>query len=328
MIGPMADSQTITDPYDILGVKRSATADAIRSAYRKLAKQHHPDLNPGKPEAEAKFKAISAAYSLLSDPEQRARFDRGEIDASGNERAPERDFYRGYGDDTGRTKYRPEHGYRTQGAHTEYGFDPDDLESILAQAFAGRANDRAGGRGFRMRGPDAHYTLTVGFLDAVNGTVSRVTLPDGRVLNVTVPAGVEEGQVLRLKGQGMPGLADDVADKALAGDALITVLISPHPLFRREGKDIHLDLPVSLQEAVLGAKVDVPTPKGKVTLSIPPNSSSGTKLRLKGRGIADGHQYVTLKLMLPPEPEPELVAFLEDWTPSKPFDPRQGMVTL
>jgi DnaJ-class molecular chaperone len=321
----MVESQTVKNPYDILGLKPTATAAEIRSAYRKLAKLHHPDLNPGKPEAEAVFKAISAAHALLSDPEQRGRFDRGEIDASGHERASERDFYRGYGDDAGRTKYRPERGYHTQGGHTEQGFDPDDLESILAQAFASRGG---GGRGFRMRGPDAHYTLTVGFLDAVNGTVSRVTLPDGRVLNVTVPAGVEEGQVLRLKGQGMPGLEGDVTDKSLAGDALITILIAPHPLFRREGKDIHLELPVSLQEAVLGAKIDVPTPKGKVTLSIPANSSSGTKLRLKGRGIAGGHQYVTLKLMLPPEPEPELVAFLEEWTPGKPFDPRQGMVTL
>ncbi len=317
----MVESQILKDPYEILGLTRSATAAEIRSAYRKLAKQHHPDLNPGKPDAEARFKAITAAHALLADPEKRARFDRGEIDASGNERAPERPFYRDFGDDAGRRKYRPDQGYGP-GPGFDQDFDPADLESILAQAFATR-----GERGFRRRGADAQYSLRVSFLDAVNGTVSRVTLPDGRVLDVSVPAGVEDGQVLRLKGQGQPGPSDAPSGQAIAGDALITITIAPHPFFRRAGSDVLLELPVTLKEAALGAKVDVPTPKGPVSLTIPPNSSSGTKLRLKGRGIAGGHLYVTLKLMLPAEADPELAAFLAGWTPRQPFDPRQGMVT-
>lgn len=292
------------DPYELLGVARTATDAEIRAAYRKLAKQHHPDLNPGKPEAEARFKALSAANDLLSDPEKRARFDRGEIDATGAERPPERPFYRDFGDDVGRTKYRPEHA-----------FDPEDFEGIFAQAFKAR-----GGRGFTARGHDARFTLSVDFLDAANGAVRRVTMPDGRTLDVTVPAGVRDGQVLRLKGQGLPGFGDGPP-----GDALIEVSVAPHPLFRREGDDVALELPVTLQEAVLGAKVVVPTPKGAVNLGIPPNSTTGTRLRLKGRGIAGGDQYVTLKVVLPPRAEPELAAFLQTWVPQQPFDPREGM---
>ena len=292
------------DPYKILGVERNATEAAIRAAYRKLAKRHHPDLNPGKPEAEERFKAINAAYALLSDPEKRARFDRGEIDASGAERPPERPFYRDFGDAAGRAKYR-----------SEAAFGPDDLESVFGELFRERM-----GRGFHARGPDAHYALTVGFLEAANGTVRRLALPDGRTLDVTIPAGLQDGQVLRLKGQGMPGLGEGPP-----GDALIEVKVAPHPLFRREGNDVVLELPVTLKEAVLGAKVEVPTIKGPVSLKIPPNSSSGTRLRLKGRGIAGGHQRVELKIVLPPRAEPELAAFLEGWTPRHPSDPRKGM---
>jgi DnaJ-class molecular chaperone len=317
----MVESQVLKDPYEVLGLTRSATATEIRNAYRKLAKQNHPDLNPGKPDAEARFKIITAAHALLADPEKRARFDRGEIDASGNERATHRPYYRDFGDDAGRRKYRPDQGYGP-GADFDQQVDPADLESILAQAFAAR-----GERGFRRRGADAYYTLRVSFLDAANGTVSRVTLPGGRVLDVTVPAGVEDGQVLRLKGQGEPGVSDGQGRPAIAGDALVTITILPHPFFRRVGSDVLLELPVTLKEAVLGAKVDVPTPKGPVSLTIPPNSSSGTRLRLKERGIAGGHLYVTLKLMVPAETDPDLAAFLAGWTPAKPVDPRQGMVT-
>jgi len=294
----------MVDPYEILGVARDATEAEVRAAYRKLAKEHHPDLNPGKPAAEERFKAVSSAHALLSDAEKRARFDRGEIDASGAERPPERNFYRDFGDDSGRTKYRPEHA-----------FDPDDLESVFARTFNARS-----ARGFRGRGADAHYVLTIDLLDAVNGAVRRLTLPDARTLDVTVPAGVRDGQVLRLKAQGMPGFGDGPP-----GDALIEVIVAPHPLFRRDGDDVTLELPVTLKEAVLGAKVEVPTPKGPVSLTIPPNSTSGTRLRLKGRGIAGGHQYVTLKVALPPQVEPELAAFLESWTPRQPFDPREDM---
>ena len=293
------------DPYKVLGVERTATEEAIRAAYRKLAKRYHPDLNPGKKEAEERFKAISGAYDLLSDKEKRARFDRGEIDASGAERPQARRFYRDFGDEGGREKYRSQ------------SFSPEDLESIFGAAFRERF-----GHGFAARGADVHYSLVVDFLEAANGTVRRLALPDGRTLDVTIPAGLKDGQVLRLKGQGMPG-----GGEAAPGDALIEVSVAPHALFLREGDDVLMELPVTLKEAVLGAKVSVPTIKGPVTLTIPPNSSSGTRLRLKGRGILGAHQYVTLKLVLPHEPEPALAEFLKGWQPRHAFDPRKGMRT-
>src|SRR5579863_2822963 len=289
------------DPYEILGVQKTDSKAAIRSAYRKLAKRHHPDVNPGKPEAAERFKEISGAYDILSDKEKRARYDRGEIDAAGNEVPPQRPFYREYGDAAGREKYR-----------ADAGFDPEDLESIFGQAFGGRAGAQ-GGRRFSMRGQDARYQLTLDFLDAVNGTTRRVTLPDGRTLDVRIPAGVRDGQVIRLKGQGMPGIGDGAA-----GDALVEVAVAPHPLFRREGDDIIVELPVTLQEAVLGASLEVPTVKGKVRLTIPPNSGTGTRLRLRGRGIHQGHQFVQLHVVLPPAEEPELAEFLKAWEPHHP----------
>jgi DnaJ-class molecular chaperone len=292
------------DPYKILGVERNASEDEIRTAYRRLAKKHHPDLNPGKSAAEERFKGIAAAYGLLSDAEKRGRFDRGEIDGSGNERPPERPFYRSYGDAAGRNKYR-----------AEEAFGPDDWDSIFGQAFGERMK-----RGGKSRGADVRYALTVDFLEAANGAKRRLNLPDGRILDVGVPPGLEDGQVLRLRGQGMAGPA-----QGPAGDALIEVHIAPHPYFRRDGKDVILDLPVSLTEAVLGARIEVPTIRGAVHLTIPPHSNTGARLRLKERGIAGGHQYVDLKLVLSPEPEPELTAFLERWTPQHPFDPRKAM---
>jgi DnaJ-class molecular chaperone len=291
------------DLYTILGVSRNATETEIRSAYRKLAKQHHPDLNPGKKSAEEKFKAIASAYAILSDAEQRARFDRGEIDATGAEKPPERRFYRDFAEDSGQQKYRP-------GAPE---FDTEDLESFFSRAFGG-------GAGAAARGMDMQYQLTVDFLDAANGAVRRLTLPDGQILDVTIPAGLSDGQVLRLKGKGRAGRGG-----ANNGDALIEVSVAPHPVFGRDGNDVLLELPVTLKEAVLGAKIAVPTITGPVTLGIPPHSNNGTRLRLKGRGIAGGHQYVTLKLVLPPGAEPELAAFLESWTPRHALDPRHAM---
>ncbi len=294
------------DPYEILGVQRTDSDAAIRAAYRKLAKRHHPDVNPGKPEAAERFKEINAAYDILSDAEKRARYDRGEIDAAGNEVPPQRPFYREYGEAPGREKYR-----------SQSGFDPEDLESIFSHAFGGAGGQ---GRRFSARGADAHYQLTLDFLDAANGTTRRVTMPDGRTLDVRIPAGVRDGQIIRLRGQGMPGLGDGPA-----GDALVEVTVAPHKLFRREGDDIIIELPVTLQEAVLGATLEVPTIKGKVRLTIPPGSGSGTRLRLRGRGIGDGHQFVELKLVLPPGEEPELAEFLRTWKPHNGFTPRSGM---
>ena len=181
------------DPYEILGVQKTDSDAAIRAAYRKLAKKHHPDVNPGKPEAAERFKEISVAYDLLGDKDKRARFDRGEIDAAGNEVPPQRPFYRDFGDAAGREKYR-----------SDAVFNYDDLEGIFAHAYGGQAG---GGRGrrFSMRGQDAQYQLTLDFLDAVNGTTRRVTLPDGRTLDVRIPAGVHDGQVIRLQGPGHAG---------------------------------------------------------------------------------------------------------------------------
>ena len=192
--------------------------------------------------------------------------------------------------------------------NTTANIDPEDLESIFAHAFGsgGARSGATGGRRFSARGSDAHYTLTVSFLDAANGTTRRITLPEGRTLDVRIPAGVHDGHILRLKGQGMSGLGDGPP-----GDALVEIVVAPHPLFRREGDDIIVELPVTIQEAVLGATLEVPTIKGKVRLTIPPNSGTGTRLRLRGRGIHQGHQFVQLHVVLPPAEEPELAEFLK-----------------
>src|SRR5579883_1673643 len=300
------------DPYEILGVQKADSDAAIRSTYRKLAKRYHPDVNPGKPEAAERFKEISAAYDLLSDKEKRARYDRGEIDAAGNEVPPRGPYYRDFGDARGRDKYR-----------ADAGFDADDLEGIFAHAFGSRGGTGGGGRRFSMRGQDAHYQLGLDFLDAVNGTTRRVTLPDGRTLDVHIPPGVQDGQVIRLKGQGMPGIGDGGP-----GDALVEVAVAPHPVFRREGDDIIVSLPVTLQEAVLGTNLEVPTIRGPVRLTIPPNSGRGTRLRLRGRGIeGKGHQFVELHPVLPPAEEPELAEFLRSWQPRHPINPREPSET-
>ena len=271
----------MNDPYQTLGVARDASADDIRKAYRALAKKHHPDLNPGNKAAEASFKDIGAANDLLSDPEKRARFDRGEIDAAGDPRQ-ERPTYRSYADTGAGARY----GGGGQGA--EFG---DIFADLFSQSHARSTRP--------MRGRDASYSLVVEFVDAMAGAQQRLTLPDGRTLDVRVPPGMEDGQTLRLRGQGGEG-----ANGGPAGDALITVQVSPHPVFRREGDTIHVELPVTLKEAVLGGRVTVPTVTGAVTMSVPPRSDTGTVLRLRGRGVparaghAAGDQMVTLKVVL------------------------------
>jgi len=291
------------DPYRLLGLARGATDEEIRAAYRRLAKQLHPDLNPGRRGAEDRFKQVSAAYALLSDPQKRACFDRGEIDASGAERAPPHGF--GFGSGRRRAGEAP---------RADDGFGADDLDSLFERAFGGGR----GGRG-RSRGEDMRLEVQVSFEEAARGAVKRVALPDERIVDLRIPEGFEDGQSLRLKGQGHPGRGT-----APAGDALVTVRVLPHRFFQRTGNDVFLQLPVTLQEAVLGARIEVPTLAGPVTLSVPPGSGQGTKLRLKGRGLAGGDQYVELRLVLPERPEPELASFLEGWTPRHPFNPRKG----
>jgi DnaJ-class molecular chaperone len=284
------------DPYDTLGVKKDASADDIQKAYRRLAKKLHPDLNPGNKKAEEQFKEVSAAYGLLSDPEKRGRFDRGEIDASGHER-PQQRYYRDFADSGASRTY-------TSGA----GFADFADEEAFADLFGGR-----GRANFRMRGLDAHYRLELDFLDAINGAKQQITLPEGDALEVTIPPGTRDGQVLRLRGKGQPGIGGGPP-----GDALIEMTVRPHPVFTRKDDDIHVELAVPLEQAVLGGRVTVPTPSGPVTMTVPKWSNSGAVLRLKGRGVprrggARGDEYVTLKVMLPDQPDPELEKLVAQW---------------
>lgn len=298
------------DPYSVLGVAKDATEDQIRAAYRKLAKQYHPDLNPGDKAAEERFKAVASAHDLLSDAERRARYDRGEIDAAGQERPPPQ-YQRTYRD-------------FAQGRQgSRYGaMDEDDLGDILSGVFG---MGRGAGGTIQMRGADRRYTLAVSFLDAARGSTQRLALPGGDTLDVRVPPGTETGQVLRLRGKGGPGRGGGPP-----GDALIEVEVEPHRFFRREGTDIHLDLPVTVSEAVLGAKVQVPTLSGPVTMTVPAGSDAGTRLRLRGRGIPAhgdrpaGDQHVTLRVVVGPADD-ALREFLRGWTPAHPFDPRRDM---
>lgn len=305
------------DPYKILEVKRDASQEDIRKAYRRLAKKLHPDLNPGNRDAEAKFKEVSAAYDLLSDPEKRARFDRGEIDASGAER-PQHRYYRDFAD--AGAGAASEH-YRRGPYASDAGFaDFGDADDILSELFGRAARSRR-----PRRGADVQYRLPIELLEAVNGATKRVTLPDGSVLDVTIPPGTRDGQVLRLRGKGRPG-----REGAPPGDALVEIEVRPHPIFTRRGDDIHIDLPVSLVEAVTGARVPVPTPTGPVTMKLPKGANTGTMLRLKGKGVkrpdgSQGDEYVTLRVMLPESPDPELERFVANWPAGKAHNPRQRM---
>ncbi len=298
------------DPYEVLGVARTASQKEIQAAFRKLAKKLHPDLHPGVKDAQQKFQEASAAYDILGDAEKRGRFDRGEIDASGAEQ-PQRRYYRDFAEPgAAQDRYSRTSGFA----------DFEHADDVLSAFFS------RGGRGrVRMRGADRHYRLDVDFLDAVNGTAQRVTLPDGGSLDVAIPPGTQDGQVLRLEGQGEAGPAGGEP-----GDALIEVGVRPHPFFKRDRDDIRLELPISLTEAVLGAKVPVPTPTGPVILTIPKGANSGKILRLRGKGVPGrdgkrGDEYVTLKIMLPDRPDPALEAFASGWEAGKSFNPRQGM---
>ena len=299
------------DPYEVLGVKRDAAQDEIRAAYRKLAKKLHPDLNPGDKQAEEKFKQVSVAYDLLGGPEKRGRFDRGEIDASGAERPRERYYRDFHGADAGA------HSYSTAGGFADFMENEDILSEILGR--------RAGGARFRMPGHDVHYRLPVEFLEAVNGATKRITMPDNATLDVVIPPGTQDRQTLRLRGKGGAGIGD-----APAGDALVEIEVRPHALFARKGDDIHVELPISLPEAVLGAKLDVPTPSGSVRMTVPKGSNTGTVLRLRGKGVArkgqpGGDEYVTLKVVLPDQPDAELEEFATRWKAGQSFDPRRKL---
>lgn len=283
------------DPYSVLGLSQNASEADIKKAYRGLAKKHHPDTKPGDEATAEKFKEISAAYALLSNKEMRERYNRGEINTDGSEKGfaghpGQGGGFGGFGD----------------------GFDPEEIFSSFFGGGGARRKARP------AKGPDAGYKLTIDFIDAVEGAKKQITLENGKTLNVAIPVNVKEGQQIRLKGQGSPGTAGGPA-----GDALIEVNIRNHAYFRREGNDIHLELPITLSEAVLGGKVNVPTTHGSVTLSIPKGSSSGKTLRLKGKGCKNaksgtsGNQYVKLMIMLPDESDTKLEKALgklgEEW---------------
>ncbi|MAZ03682.1 MAG: molecular chaperone DnaJ [Sneathiella sp.] len=306
------------NPYDLLGVKPTASDKEIKSAYRKLAKELHPDLKPGDTEAEERFKAISSAYAILGNKEQRARFDRGEIDATGKEQ-PDPQYYRSYAGEG------PETHYYTSDAFGDFGDESDLFSELFRRARSGAGTD---GRGPQMpiRGQDAHYQLKVDFLDATLGAKKRITMPDGSTLDISVPAGIRDGQSIRLKGKGAPGY-----NKGPNGDAYVKIEVAPHRLYRQEGRDILIELPISLDEAVLGAKISVPTIHGKVNMTIPAGASSGQTLRLKGKGIAaanggtTGDQLIRLKIILPKRIDPELQSFMEKWRSDNAYSVRQNI---
>lgn len=302
----------MADPYKTLGVAKTATDEEIRKAYRKLAKEYHPDLNPSNKSAEARFKEISAANAILGDPEKRRAYDAGEIDETGAPQA-ERRYYRDYADagaDAGARYARPED-------FEGFGDIGDIFGDFLHR---GRAQGRGGGAQFQARGQDLRYTLPVDFLDAVNGAKKRVTMPDGRTLDINIPAGVEEGQTLRLKGQGSPGFGGGPA-----GDALIDVQVQPHPAFRRDGNDIRSVVPITLHEALSGGSVRVATATGLLSVRVPKHSSSGRILRLRGKGVqrrAKGDHLVELQVAMPPHPDADLESFVAEWEKQHPYNPR------
>lgn len=307
------------DPYEALGVKKTATAEEIKKAYRKIVKESHPDLNPGDAVGEERFKAAASAYDLLKDPKKRERFDRGEIDAQGHER-PEAHFYRNYAG----ARDNP-YGGRQQ-------FDDyEDLSDFFNDYMRSARNARGGAghdhvHGFHADGADVRYWLEVPFMDAALGGNTRIVLPDGSALEVQIPRGVSDGQTIRLRGKG-----GEPVGKGRAGDALISISVAPHKVFTREGDTVRMVLPITLYEAVLGAKIEVPTIGGPVKLSIPKGANSGQVLRLRGRGIAPrgreerGDQLVELKIVVPPKIDEDLANLMESWSRKHAYDPREGM---
>jgi DnaJ-class molecular chaperone len=317
------------DPYEVLGVPRGASAAAIKSAYRKLAKKHHPDNNKNDPKSAARFSEINSANEIIGDEDKRKQFDRGEIDADGKPR------FQGFpgGDPRARGGGFETHTFRTGGAGPGGvgggGFE-DILNSMFGGAAARGARPGAGGSSFEfdtggiVLDLDLSVAMTVSLEESVKGVEKRVRLPTGKELNVKIPAGVAAGQQIRLKGQG------ETAPGHRPGDLLITVNIAPHPFFKVDGSDLRVDLPITLYEAVLGGKVRVPTLGSAVELSIPKNTSSGRTFRLKGKGLpkasgGTGDLFVTTRIMLPDGNDAELEALMQKWRDGHPYNPRSDL---
>jgi DnaJ-class molecular chaperone len=329
------------DPYDILGVTKNATPASIKSAYRRLAKKLHPDANKQDEKAATKFAELNAAYEILGDDDKRKAFDRGEIDAEGKPR------FRGFegfdggagpggfgrGDHFESFTWGPE-GFQRRGGRARGGagggFRGGGIDDILKEMFGGAAGARRGGAPFEAedfagpaQGRDVTGAVTITLAEAATGTSRRVQLPTGKEIDTKIPAGLADGQTIRLKGQGLPGPG------GATGDALITVSVAKHPLFERDGQDLRLELPVTLYEAVLGGKVRVPTLDGAVELAIPPGTSSGRTFRIRGKGMPGktgaGDLYATVRIVLPERADDELEALMRKWRDAKTYDPRRDM---
>ncbi len=321
------------DPYEVLGVPRAADAAAIKSAYRKLAKKLHPDANKSDPKAAHRFGELNTAYEILSDDGKRKAFDRGEIDAEGK---PRFHGFEGFRGQPGGGGFRPEDfesmfpggSFRRTGRG---GGGFGGFEDILKGVFGGAAPGRRTGFGTHVdmddfgaapAGRDVTVPLTISLAEAAKGGTRRVRLPNGKEVDVKIPAGLVDGQQIRLKGQGQSG-------PGAVGDALITVTIAPHPLFTRDGNNLRLELPVTLYEAVLGAKVRVPTLDGAVELAIPAGTSSGRTFRLKGKGLpgkgAPGDLLASVRIMLPERDDDALSELMRKWRDRKPYDPRKDL---
>jgi DnaJ-class molecular chaperone len=330
------------DPYEVLGVDRKASAGDIKSAYRKLAKKLHPDANKSDPKAATRFSELNAAHELLGDEDKRKAFDRGEIDAEGKPRF--QGFGGGFGGGGPRHGAGPGAGFGPDANFESFNFGPEGFtrttrrgrggagggfggfEDILKEAFGRGARGGGGGSTFEQEdfgaGADVQAEMSVSLPDAANGSTQRLHLPNGKDVDVKIPAGITNGKQIRLKGQGMAGQAGP-------GDLLITVSIAPHPVFTLEGTDVRLDLPVTLYEAALGAKVRVPTLDKPLDVSIPPWTSSGRTFRLKGKGFpaktGRGDLLATVRIMLPDKSDPELEALMKKWQGEKPYDPRKDL---
>jgi DnaJ-class molecular chaperone len=325
------------DPYDVLGVQRSAKPAAIKSAYRRLAKKLHPDANPNDPKAAAQFSELNTAYEILGDEAKKRAFDAGEIDAEGKPVAP---AFEGFGAQPGGgfggdARYQTFHwgpGGFQSGGGPGAGFE-DVLKDLFGRAGAAGPGGRQGGRRTTFQfdpedfapppsGRDVSVAVTIALTEAAKGTSRRVNLPTGKEVDVKIPAGLADGQQIRLKGQGLPGAGGP-------GDVLITVNIAEDPRFKRDGADLRLDLPITLYEAVLGGQVRVPTLDGAVSLTIPPDTSSGRVFRLRGKGMPQksgaGDLLATVRIILPDGRDEALEQLMRTWRDSKPYDPRKGL---